>query len=197
MINTKKYLKNLEIAIKNLDINKIQKIENLILKTIKNKKNILVCGNGGAASISNHLLCDFNKGIKISSKGKLKPKVLSLSNNLEIITAISNDINYNEIFLHQLENYYSKGDLVITFSCSGTSANVVKVMRYCKFNKIPLISFTGFATKKYQQLSTLNVNIGIKNYGICEDMFQIIMHIISQNLRIKYFRKKNKYKAVL
>ena len=188
----KNYLKNISKISLELDINKLSKIENIIFHKIKNDNKIFVCGNGGAASVANHFLCDFNKGIKISSKKKLKPKVISLSNSLETILAISNDISFKKIFTFQLENYFSHGDILICLSCSGSSPNIIDVLNYCKKNKIFSISFTGFAKKKFQQKSDINLNIGIENYGISEDFFQIIMHMLSQSIRMKYINNMKK-----
>ncbi len=192
MKNLVSYKKNLILAYKNLDLKKIEKIKKIIIQKIKDKKQIFVCGNGGSASIANHFLCDFNKGVKISSKNKLKPKVISLSNNIETITAISNDINFNEIFKSQLDTYSDKGDLLITLSCSGSSKNIISAIKYAKIKKLSNISFTGFAQKNIIKLSDINYNLGIKNYGISEDVFQSVMHMISQSIRLRYISKKNK-----
>ena len=151
MNNIKNYLDELKKGINNLDQNKILKIESKLLETIKKGNNIFVCGNGGSSSVANHFLCDFNKGVKISSKNKLKPKVISLSNNMETILAVSNDISFDKIFSFQLENYFSKGDILITFSSSGSSPNIVDVLNFSKKKKIFFISFTGFAKKKFQK----------------------------------------------
>ena len=94
--------------------------------------------------MSNHFLCDFNKGIKLSSGKKLKPKVISLTNSIELITAISNDINYNKIFSFQLENYYKTGDVVFAVSCSGTSKNIIDLLKFAK-------SKNGFVSVEHQK----------------------------------------------
>ena len=75
MKNLKNYLDYLKIGIEKLDLQKLQRIEDIIFKKIRENKKIFVCGNGGSASVANHFLCDFNKGIKLSSKNKLKPKI--------------------------------------------------------------------------------------------------------------------------
>jgi D-sedoheptulose 7-phosphate isomerase len=196
-----KYLKNYIQQIREttsiIDYNKLQNIEKIIYSKILNNKKIFICGNGGSASISNHFLCDFNKGIMITSGYKLKPKIISLSNNLELILAIGNDISFNNIFTHQLENYYSKGDIVITLSCSGDSPNIANVLDFCRKRKIFTISLTGFATTKIQKKSNINYNINVKNYGISEDFFQIIMHMLSQSIRMKFLSKKKNSKVIL
>ena len=192
MNNINNYINNLKIGIEKLNLLKLKKIEDIIFKKIKEDKKIFVCGNGGSASIANHFLCDFNKGIKLSSKNKLKPKIVSLSSNIESILAIANDISFNKIFSFQLDNYYTKGDIVILLSCSGSSPNILDALEYCKKRKIFTISLTGFAKKNIQSKANLNLNFEINNYGISEDLFQIIMHMLSQSIRLKFIRNKKK-----
>tara|TARA_B100000401_G_C52757214_1_gene696332 strand:+ start:695 stop:1282 length:588 start_codon:yes stop_codon:yes gene_type:complete len=192
MKNIKNYLKILKNGISSLDISKLSKIEHVIFDRIKKNNKIFICGNGGSASVANHFLCDFNKGIKLSSKHKLKPKIISLSDNIETVLAIANDISFKKIFSFQLDNYYSKGDIVILLSCSGSSPNIVDTLNYCKKKKIYTISFTGFAKKNIQKKANINLNLGIMNYGISEDFFQIIMHMLSQSIRLKFIKNKKK-----
>ena len=88
-----KYLEDKYNLIKKIDNKLFLKIIEIVNKTLKDKNNIFVCGNGGSASTSNHFCCDFLK--QISENTKINPKVFSLSNNLETITAIANDISFN------------------------------------------------------------------------------------------------------
>jgi D-sedoheptulose 7-phosphate isomerase len=128
----------------------------------------------------------------LSSKNKLKPKIVSLSDNMETVLAVANDISFNKIFSFQLDNYYTKGDIVIVLSCSGSSPNIVDTLEYCKKNKIFTISITGFAKKNIQKKASLNLNLYLKNYGVSEDFFQIIMHMLSQSIRLKFIKNKKK-----
>ena len=193
----REYSAELSKSLFNLEENELDNITKIIEKTIKNKKNIFTCGNGGSASVSNHFLCDFNKGVNQSSKGKIKPKVISLNTNIEMITAISNDIDYKKIFSYQLESFASKGDLFIAFSCSGSSKNIIDALLFAKKKKLITIGFLGFANKKNQNLFDYSVNVGFKNYGITEDIFQILMHAISQFIRMKSIKNFNKKKNIL
>ena len=90
---------------------------------------------------------DFNKGIKISSKNKMIPQVYSLTNSIELITAISNDMKYENIFDFQLENYGNMGDIIFIFSCSGTSKKYFKFNKKANSKKIDTIFITGFLKK--------------------------------------------------
>ena len=88
----KNYVNNLSKSILNLDNNELKKATKLILGKIKKNNTIFVCGNGGSAAIANHYVCDYIKFFR--DRTEFKPKIISLSNNLETITAIANDISY-------------------------------------------------------------------------------------------------------
>ena len=197
-IKIEKFIENYKLdlaeSIFKLDTKKLISIINFLEITIRNKKTIFTCGNGGAASVSNHFLCDFNKGVKYFSNKAVMPKVISLSNSIESITAIANDENYEKIFENQLENYVQSGDLLFAFSCSGNSKNVLSALKCAKKNKCRTILITGFSKKKYRYVD-LHLNIDIKNYGISEDLFQSIMHLSSQYLKAK--KNKGKLNSIM
>jgi len=181
------YKFELSKTVLDLNTHKVHNIIKIIRSTILNKKKIFTCGNGGSASVSNHFLCDFNKGVKHFSKKKIQPKVISLSNSIENITAIANDENFNEIFKNQLENYLEKGDLLIAFSCSGNSKNIINALKFAKKKRCKTILITGF--KKSVKYTDIHLNVNVKNYGISEDVFQSIMHISSQFLKIEFNKR--------
>ncbi len=181
------YNNKLSNALKKEHFIKLEKITKFLEKKINYKRKIFTCGNGGSASVANHFLCDFNKGIKNSSKKKIIPQVISLSNSIEIITAISNDSHYDNTFSNQLENYSEKGDVLIIISCSGKSKNIINAIKYAAEKKLDVVSFVGFGVHKFvKKFSNFYINLNIKNYGITEDIFQAMMHMISQYLRYKY-----------
>jgi len=188
----KKYISSYSSVFSEKQLQKISQIQDIIESKIKKKKFIFACGNGGSASIANHFLCDFNKRIKESSNKKILPKIISLSNSIEMITAIANDNSYEKVFKEQIENYATSNDCLITLSCSGNSKNIINVMKYAKKKRMFIISLTGFnKSSQVKNISNINFNVGIKNYGVCEDVFQSIMHIISQSIRKSCSSKKN------
>ena len=187
----KEYVEKLNFTLSSLDYKTISLISDLLKKMIINKKKIFVCGNGGSGSVANHLLCDFNKGIKLSSKKKLMQKIISLTNSLELITAIGNDLGFENIFSFQLENYANKGDCIILFSCSGTSKNIKKVIKSANDLGIIIILITGFNNKKLKNVS-IHLDLNCKNYGITEDIFSSLMHMISQEIRFNSISNKKK-----
>jgi len=142
---------------------------------------LYVCGNGGSAAIANHLLCDFAKGIQTDTD--ILPRVISLSANLELITAIANDICFDDCYVYQLKTAAREGDVLLTISSSGDSENVVKAIVWANENKLKTISLTGFDGGRSASMASINLHVLGDNYGVIEDTHQSIMHILSQYLR--------------
>jgi D-sedoheptulose 7-phosphate isomerase len=142
---------------------------------------IYACGNGGSAAIANHLLCDFHKGIQTDTSAK--PRVISLSSHLELITAIGNDIGYQDIFAYQLRTMARPGDILMTFSASGNSENIVRSVQWAKNNGIPTIALVGFSGGRSGALADVAIHVAAENYGTVEDVHQSMMHLFAQYLR--------------
>jgi len=145
------------------------------------RATVYSCGNGGSAAISNHLVCDHQKGIQADTD--LLPRVTSLSSNVEIITAIANDISYDDVFVHQLRSMAQAGDVLITVSSSGDSENVVRAVQWARDNGLDVIAMTGFDGGRSAGLATVNLHVTGDNYGVVEDVHQSLMHILAQYLR--------------
>ncbi len=181
------YLSELVNSIKISDIKQIEKASLKILETVKKKGTIFVCGNGGSAAISNHYVCDYLKFLRQHTS--LKPKVISLSNNLETITAITNDFNYDKVFSYQAESLFEKNDLLIVISSSGNSRNVKEVVKFSKKKGVKIIGFSGFKGGYLKKHSDISIHIPAENYGISEDSHHILMHVILQYLILKQKKK--------
>ena len=180
------YKNTLNTTLNSVNLKNLNKFSNVLENTILKGNNIFVCGNGGSAAIANHLVCDY---IKLMRKNtNLKPKVISLSSNNELITAISNDFSYDKIFSEQLEYLAKKDDLLIMISSSGNSKNIVNALRYCKKNKIKTVGLSGFRGGYLSKKADINIHFNCENYGISEDSHHIIMHVAIQYMRQKYLQ---------
>ena len=186
----KKYLDELSKSIINSNKKQLEKAINLIVKKIKNNNTIFVCGNGGSAAIANHYVCDYLKFFR--DRTIYKPKIISLSSNLETITAIANDISYDQIFKYQAESLSKKNDLIIIISSSGNSKNIIELLKFAKKKGISSIGFSGFDGGYLGENSNISININAKNYGLSEDAHHILMHIIMQYIVFKYGKKSAK-----
>ena len=108
---------------------------------------------------------------------------MDMSNNMALITAISNDQGYEYIFSDQLKNLVNEKDVVIAISASGNSPNIIKGVEYVKEKKAIVIGFTGFNGGKLRELSDICIHINCDNYGQIEDIHMLLCHLISQGIR--------------
>ena len=144
-------------------------------------QSVYACGNGGSAAISNHLHCDHAKGVRTDTP--LMPRVTSLSANLELITAIANDISYDDVFVYQLQALGRPGDVLISISSSGDSENIVRAVSWAKAHGIQTIAMTGFSGGRSGALADVHLHVTADNYGVIEDVHQSLMHVLAQYIR--------------
>lgn len=172
----------------------LKKIVIFLEKNYKSKNNIFVCGNGGSAAIANHFECDHKK--ILSDTKKINPRIISLCSNNALITAISNDFSYYQVFEKQLEYLGNKNDILITISSSGNSENIINVIKFAKKKSIKVISFTGFNGGRSKKICNLNLHVNSNNYGVIENLHHAYMNIISQYIKLKLLSNKEikKYK---
>ena len=90
-----------------------------------------------------------------------------------------------------MENYSDKNDILIVISCSGKSKNIINAIKQASKKKLKIISLIGWGNNTFiSKSSNFYINLSVKDYGISEDIFQSMMHMISQYLRKKYSPNK-------
>ena len=175
------YIDQKNNLLQNINFLELNKIINLLKKCFKNNNILYTCGNGGSSSLADHFTCDFIK--QTNNQTSLKVKSISLASNFSLISAIANDINYDQIFSFQIEKLCKKNDILFLFSVSGNSLNLIEAIKKAKKLGVKTVSFTGFNGGKISKLSDFNLNFPIANFGIVEDCHISIMHYLSQYLR--------------
>jgi D-sedoheptulose 7-phosphate isomerase/D-glycero-D-manno-heptose 1,7-bisphosphate phosphatase len=143
--------------------------------------SVFSCGNGGSASIANHLQCDHVKGVRNGTN--LTTRVFSLSTNVELFSAIANDIGYDAVFEYQLQSLARTGDVLIAISSSGRSPNIVRALEWANGHGMHTIALTGFSGGAARELASVSVHVRSDNYGIVEDAHQACMHLLAQYVR--------------
>lgn len=184
------YLNKLTSVAKSIDTISLNNAIELITKTIKKNNFIYVCGNGGSAAIADHYICDFFK--QLSKYTNLKAKIKNLNSDSSLISAISNDISYDEIFKIQAERYMMKNDILILISSSGNSKNIKKVLKFCKKKKIKTIGFTNFSGGFLKKNCDISIHSKVNNYGIGEDINHILMHMMMQFISLNHLNTSSK-----
>jgi len=170
-----------------IDRTELLKVANLMDQKIKNGNKIFSCGNGGSSAISEHFVCDFLKGA--STDTDVKPIIHSLSSNTPTLTAVANDISYEDVFSFQLNQYASEDDILICISSSGNSPNILKSIECAKEIGMKTISFVGFDGGSAKEASDYCIHIKTNNYGIAEDIHHSLMHVLAQFIRLTNLEK--------
>ena len=168
-------------AVSSVETAAIARAAEILLDAYTREATVFSCGNGGSASIANHLQCDHTKNVGKSTD--LLPRVLSLSVNVEVLTAIANDHAYEDIFTHQLRSQSRPGDVLVAVSSSGRSANIVTALRWARDHGLRTISLTGFDGGEARTIADVCVHVNGTNYGVIEDLHQAIMHALAQYIR--------------
>ena len=153
----------------------IEKFANMIKEAFLNNNKILFCGNGGSASDSNHLACEF---VSKFQKERKALNAISLCTNNSIITAISNDYSFDDVFSRQIEATGKKGDILIAISTSGKSKNILKAINQAKKQGLKTIFLTG----EIKTNNDVELEINVPSIITCEiqEMHIALGHIVCE-----------------
>lgn len=181
--NIKSFLNEQKKCLTNIlnDTNEINIIINQLIKARNQKRTIFTIGNGGSASTASHFVSDLLKTCII--KNTTRFQAISLVDNIPVILAWSNDVSYDSIFLEQLKNILKKNDIVIGFSGSGNSQNVLNALRYAKKNNAYCIGFTGESGGKMKNLCDICIKIPSNEMLSIESQHLILCHCIVNAIR--------------
>lgn len=139
----------------------------MLLEAYAHGARLFSCGNGGSAAIANHAQCDHVKNVRAMTD--LTPRVLSLSTNVELLTAIANDAGYENVFVYQLQSQSKPGDVLMAFSSSGRSPNIVRALTWARDHGLRTIAVTGFDGGAAKEAAEVSIHFECTNYGIIED----------------------------
>lgn len=177
------YANRVSAGLRSVDENQLEKVFQTLEKSYRERVSVFVCGNGGSLTMSDHFHCDHAKGTHYDAE--LLPKIEPLTSG-SILTAIANDIGYEEVFSFQLGMKASAGDILVAISASGNSPNIINALLKAKEMKMTTIAFVGFDGGKAAELSDMVLHVQENNYGIVEDCHQCLMHILAQHIRTAY-----------
>ena len=156
----KTYLNRFSNTLLDYDNKKFLKIIQILKKIKKNKKKVIIVGNGGSAAIASHVSVDLTKMCKIRAIN---------FNEADLLTCFSNDYGYENWVKMALSSYADKGDLLICISSSGESKNIINGANFAKKIGCKVITLTGFDRKnKVRKIGNINLWLKSKNYNIIE-----------------------------
>jgi D-sedoheptulose 7-phosphate isomerase len=171
------YKNELLHAIESIDLEKVGQAIEILSQARKEGRRIFVCGNGGSASTASHFATDMVKGASYGRTSRFR--ILALTDSLPTITAYSNDISYECVFVEQLKNFAEPGDVVIAISSSGNSPNVLRAVEYGNSKGCRTIALTGREGGRLGPLAQLDIQIAHRHTGRIEDLHMMVMHMIA------------------
>ncbi|MCC8409611.1 SIS domain-containing protein [Mucilaginibacter sp. UR6-1] len=161
-----------------IDPAELEQVITVFIDTFKNGKTVYVAGNGGSAATASHMQADFRFFVRYFSK--FRPRILALTDNAPLMTAVGNDTDFNDIFVEQMRGVFGEGDTLVVISASGNSENLVRAVDFANEQGGNSISFIGFKGGKLKENSKYKIYTPNqdKDYGPIEDIHMIINHII-------------------
>lgn len=177
------YIDRLQDAIASLPAEGIERLGESLYRAYRNGKQVFVAGNGGSASTASHMAADLAKNTIGPNMRRFR--IFSLNDNVAIMTALANDLSYEDIFVEQLINIIGPGDVLIVVSGSGNSVNVLKAMRYARAQCAEVVALLGFDGGNARELADVTVVVDSDEYGVIEDLHLVINHIL-----VYYFSRR-------
>lgn len=181
LVETQNYTERVSKALNDSQFTDLEKVANILLAARENSKWIFLAGNGGSASTASHFANDMVKGLAMAGKQRFRAK--ALCDAVPIMTALANDIDYSLVYVEQLKNYASAGDVLILISGSGSSPNVVNAARFGKENGMTVISFTGRDGGKIKEYSDVCCIAATNSMEEIEDVHLVWEHALVTALR--------------
>jgi len=144
----------------------------------QNNQTVFVIGNGGSAATASHIANDLGFGVRRHVENPLR--VLSLTDNVPVLTALANDVGYEKIFTRQLQLYAKPGDKLIVISASGNSPNLIEATRWFKKSGGRVLGLLGFDGGEMLKLCDVAVLVVTPKgeYGPVEDVHMILDHLL-------------------
>lgn len=163
-------------AVASINLKSVELVLSKLLEANKAGKMVFVFGNGGSASNASHFATDLGKG---ASEVTERPfKVMSLNDNVSWMTAISNDYDYEDVLVRQLQNYGNSGDMAIAVSVSGNSPNCVKALEWSKRHGLYTVALTGKNECRMRDIADCCISINATHYGRVEDAQMTVLHML-------------------
>ncbi len=178
---SRSYFSYLKEIFDKIQTSEIKAFVEILLDARENDRVIFFIGNGGSAATASH----FSNDLAFGTNEYKKPfKVVSIVDNIPVITALSNDYGYSEIFVRQLKVYARAGDILVGISASGNSENIINAFEYAHASKIKTVAIVAFDGGKMKKMADCSIHIQTEQneYGPAEDVHMILDHLISNYL---------------
>jgi D-sedoheptulose 7-phosphate isomerase len=175
------YLDGLKKVIDRVDTRQMAALIEDLQRAYDADQQVFILGNGGSASTASHMACDLAKTVlgKLPDKTMKRFRVMSMTDNVSLITALGNDLGFEHIFTEQLQLFARRGDLLIVITGSGNSPNLVRAVELAREMGLRTAGFLGFDGGKVMPLLDTPVLVPDFSYGYVEDLHMIFDHLVT------------------
>jgi D-sedoheptulose 7-phosphate isomerase len=182
------YLDRLEAALASIPPEQVEELSARLYRAYQDGKQVFVLGNGGSASTASHMAADLGK----NTIGPNMPRfrIMSLNDNIPLLTALANDMGYHRVFAEQLMNLIRPGDVLVVISGSGNSPNVLRAIDYARGQCAQVVGLLGFAGGHAAERCDTAIVVESEDYGVIEDAHLILNHILVEYFRDRLFRER-------
>ena len=171
------YITKSVLILQNISAEEIVSLIELLKSTRDHKRQVFLCGNGGSATTATHLASELGKEASLGQPKRFR--VLSLTDNISWLTSLANDLDYSQIFVEQLKNYGQTGDLLLAFSSSGNSVNILEAVAWANENDLITIGITGANGGELAKLASHSIHVASDHTGHIQEGHFLIQHLIS------------------
>jgi D-sedoheptulose 7-phosphate isomerase len=176
-----RYLEEVQAVLAALPLAAIREVADVLLSANYVGSTIFTLGNGGSAATASHFACDLAKGT--IRPGRPRFRVVALTDNVPLMTAWSNDVAYEDLFAEQLRNLIQRGDVVVAFSGSGNSPNVLNAVDLARRMGGITIGFSGFDGGRLSAMVDVPVVVPSACMEQIEDVHLVLCHLTATVLR--------------
>lgn len=174
------YLQRLNQELERVDQQAMHRWSDLVFQAWQNDRFVFLFGNGGSGTTASHMAEDLGKSTlrkdDLYDESKKRLKVLSLTDNAGWIMAIGNDLAYDQVFVQQLMNYGSAGDVAIAISGSGNSPNVLNAVDWANRHNLATFGLTGFDGGKLKTMQNDGLHVAMDDMGMVESIHLCLFH---------------------
>jgi D-sedoheptulose 7-phosphate isomerase len=175
------YISTLQLTMDRLPQQLIADVIDLLQQARLQGNQVFILGNGGSASTASHFACDLAKNTR--QEGLPHFRVIGLTDNMAMFSALANDDGYENVFSEQLASLVRPGDIVIAISASGNSQNVINAADMAHRYEATVIGFTGFDGGRLGQLANINIQVNSNIIEHVEDIHLMLEHLIVSSIK--------------
>jgi D-sedoheptulose 7-phosphate isomerase len=185
-LGARDYLERVCREIQALDVGQLEEVSRVVESAYHAGRFVFIIGNGGSGANASHLSEDLAKCTLRDFENQKRLKVLSLTDNTAGIMAWGNDEGYDRIFIEQLKNLASPGDVLLAISGSGNSPNILRAVEWANAHGMTTVGITGYGGGKLKPLGQHNLHAGVDDMGIVESLHQVAFHWIIDDLHRRF-----------